>query len=129
MNIFVLDQNRKSTVLSTGFEVFETLSLPKNTGDFYSCIFKNGFNEINRIGMLWKVLHLWLSGARFVLNCYCHWSLLDLQNGNGAASYLHIREGVTKGEPLAMFAYSMGILLLIKQLKPYFSDVTQPWYT
>ena len=49
-------------------------------------------------------------------------------NGNGATSYLYSKEGVTKGKPLAIFAYSIGILLLIKQLNPKFSDVTQPWY-
>ena len=27
-----------------------------------------------------------------------------------------------------MFAYGIGILLLIKQLKAVFLDVTQPWY-
>ena len=26
---------------------------------------KNAFNEINRIGILWTVLHLWPSGAHF----------------------------------------------------------------
>ena len=33
---------------------------------------KNAFNNINRVGMLWAVQNLWLSGARFVFNCYCH---------------------------------------------------------
>ena len=33
---------------------------------------KNAFNEINIIGMMWKVHHLWPSGVRFVFNCYRH---------------------------------------------------------
>ena len=33
---------------------------------------KNTFNEINKIGMLCKVHHLWPSGSRFILNCYHH---------------------------------------------------------
>ena len=38
----------------------------------------NAFNEMNQIEMLWTVLHLWMSGARFVLNCYRHHSSLVL---------------------------------------------------
>ena len=34
---------------------------------------KNTLNEINRVGMLWTVRHLWLSGAHLVFNCYRHW--------------------------------------------------------
>ena len=52
---------------------------------------KNAFNEINRIGMLWTVHHLWLYVACFVFNCYCHWSLLVIRNGNGTASILNSR--------------------------------------
>ena len=37
---------------------------------------KNAFNEINQVGMLWTVLHVWPPGARFVFNCYHHWSSL-----------------------------------------------------
>ena len=48
---------------------------------------KSVFNEIHRIGMLWAVFHLWLYGARFYFNCYCHWSLIILRNGNGKAKF------------------------------------------
>ena len=88
---------------------------------------KNAFNEINRVGMLWKVRHLWPSGARFFFNCYRHWSSLVLRNRNGTASFLHSKEGVTQGDPLAMIAYRIGILPLIKNLKREIPDVTQPW--
>jgi hypothetical protein len=39
---------------------------------------KNAFNEQNRTAiMLWNVRHEeWPSGARFVFNCYRHWSTL-----------------------------------------------------
>ena len=57
----------------------------------------NAFNKINRFGMLWKVRHLWTSGACFVFNCYRHWSLLVLQKGNGTEHFLHSKEGVTQG--------------------------------
>ena len=49
----------------------------------------NTFDEINQVGMLWTVRKLWLPGARFVFNCYFHWSLLVLWNGNGMASFMH----------------------------------------
>ena len=47
---------------------------------------------------------------------------------NGAARFLHSREGVTQGGPLAMIAYRLGILPLIKNLTQEMPDVTQPWY-
>ena len=37
-------------------------------------------------------------------------------------------EGVTQGEPLAMFAYGVGIIPLNKLLKAEFPDITQPCY-
>ena len=68
---------------------------------------KNAFNNINLVRMIWMVRHLWTSGDCFVFNCYFHWSSLVLRNGNGAASILHGREGVTQGDPLAMIAYEV----------------------
>ena len=71
---------------------------------------KSAFNEINQVGMLWTVRHLWPSGARFVFNCYRHWSLLVLREGNGMAIFLHSNESVTQGGPLAITVYGIGIL-------------------
>ena len=31
---------------------------------------RNGFNDLSRLGMLWKVRHRWPEGARFAFNCY-----------------------------------------------------------
>jgi hypothetical protein len=39
---------------------------------------RNAFNELNRTAMLWAVRHEWPSGARFMHNCYRHWSMLVL---------------------------------------------------
>ena len=44
------------------------------------------------------------------------------------ASFMHSKEGVTKGNPLAMIAYGIGILPLINNIKQKIPDVTQPWY-
>ena len=89
---------------------------------------KNAFNEINRVGMLWMVQHLWLPRALFVFNCYRHWSSLFLRNRNGTASILHSREGMTQGDPLAMIAYMIGILPLINNIQREIPEITQPWY-
>ena len=64
----------------------------------------NVFNKINQVGMLWTVRYLWTSRDCFFFNWYRHWSLLVLQNGNGTASFLHSKEGVTQGDPLAMIS-------------------------
>ena len=85
---------------------------------------KNVFNKINRVGMLWTVRHLWPSGARFSFNFYRHWSSLVFRNGNGTASILHSREGVMQGDPLAMIAYGIGILPLIKNIEREIPDIT-----
>ena len=47
---------------------------------------------------------------------------------NGTASFLHSREGVTEGDPLAMIAYGIVILPLIKYIKREIPDVKHPWY-
>ena len=44
------------------------------------------------------------------------------------SSFLQSREGVTQRYPLAMVAYSIGTVMLIKNLKTEFPDVTQPSY-
>ena len=78
--------------------------------------------------MLWTVRHVWLSGASFVLNCYFHHSYLVLRRWDGKDNIIHRRESVMQGYPLAMVAYGIEILLLIKHLKSTYLDVTQPWY-
>ena len=88
----------------------------------------NAFNEQNRIEMLWAVRHEWPSGARFVFNCYKHWAVLVLRGNDGHAVFIFSKEGVTQGDPLSMFAYGIGILPLIRQLKAEFPQVEQPWY-
>ncbi len=83
----------------------------------------NAFNEQNRIEMLWAVRHEWPSGARFVFNCYKHWAVLVLRGNDGHAVFIFSKEGVTQGDPLSMFAYGIGIMSLIHQLKAEFLQV------
>ena len=71
---------------------------------------------------------LWPSGDCFVFNCYFHWSSLVFQNSNGTAIFLHSREGITQGDPLAIIAFSISIIPFIKNLKRYIPNFTELWY-
>ena len=48
--------------------------------------------------------------------------------GDGSGHFLHRKEGVTQGDPLAMVAYGIGVLPLIRELRDTHPCVTQPWY-
>ena len=89
---------------------------------------KNAFNKISSIGMLWRIRHLWPSGAHFVLNFYRNWSSIYLQNGDRTANTIHSREGGMQGDPLDMVNCGIRALPLIKWPKLAYPDVTQPWY-
>ena len=79
---------------------------------------RNAFNEENRTAMLWAVRYEWPSGAQFTYNCYRHWSTLVVRNTeDGSGHFLHSKEGVTQGDPLAMITYGIGVLPLIRDLK------------
>ena len=78
--------------------------------------------------MLWAVFHLLPSGDNIDFNCYYHHYLLILRNGDEMSNILHSREVLILGDPLAMFAYGIGFLLLMKHLKSTDPDVSQPWY-
>jgi len=89
---------------------------------------RNAFNELNCTAMLWTVHHEWPSSARFTFNSYRHWTSLVIRCNDGTGVFLHGQEGVTQGDPLSMFAYGVGVLPLIRQLKAAFPRVKQPWY-
>ena len=74
------------------------------------------------------VCYLCLSESCFVFNCYRHWSSLILWNGNGMSSFLHSMKGMTQGDPLAMVANGIDVILLIKLLKVRYLGATHPWY-
>ena len=50
----------------------------------------------------------------------------DTEDGKG--HFLHSKESVTQGDPLAMIAYCIGVLPLIRELREAYTYVTQPWY-
>ena len=90
---------------------------------------RNAFNEENQTSMIWDVRHEWPSGAQFTINCYCHWRTIVVRyTGDGPGQFLHSKEGVTQGDPLAMIAYGTGVLPLIRELGNAHPRVTQSWY-
>jgi hypothetical protein len=90
---------------------------------------RNAFNELNCIAMLWVIQHEWPSCARFTFNCYRHFSVLVIWSQDGrSTAFIFSQEGVTQGDALAMAAYGMGLLPLIRRLKEEFPTVRQPWY-
>ena len=48
--------------------------------------------------------------------------------GHRSGHFFHSKEGVTQEEPLAMIAYDIGVLPLIRELQGAHPHVTQPWY-
>ena len=70
------------------------------------------------------VRHLLPSGARFIFNLYFHhWSIV-LRRVYGTANILHGREDVKQRDPLAVVAYGIGIILLIKFLESEYPNGT-----
>ena len=45
------------------------------------------------------------------------------------AVFIHNKEGQTQGCPLAMLAYGILLLPLIRKLKKEFTSIESPWYT
>ena len=78
--------------------------------------------------MLWAIRFEWPSGAQFTFNCYRHWATLVVHDVDGSGHFLRSKEGVAQGDPLAMIAYGIGILPLIRELCAAHPHVTQPWY-
>jgi len=89
---------------------------------------RNAFNEGNRIVMLYVVRHMWPSGARFCMNCYKYWPILILRDRNGTTLRIFSKEGVTQGDPIAMFMYGIGIVPMIRKMKELRPNFRDSWY-
>ena len=77
----------------------------------------NKFNEENRTEILWDVQFKWPGGAQFTLNWYLKWYTLVVRDVDGSGNLLYSKEGVNQGYPLAMIAYVIGILPIIRDLR------------
>ena len=47
---------------------------------------------------------------------------------DGSGKFLNRKEGVTQGYLLATIAYSIGILLFIREIRATHPHITLPWY-
>ena len=47
--------------------------------------------------------------------------------GDGSDHFLHSKEGMTQGGPLAMITYDIGVLPIIRELRDAHPRVTWPW--
>ena len=47
---------------------------------------------------------------------------------DGLCQFLHIKEGVTQGDPLDMIAYGIWALPLTREIRDAHPRFTQPWY-
>ena len=64
--------------------------------------------------MLWTLLHFWIAGAMFAINCYRNWAQLLLHQPGDAPLIILIREGVTQGNPLSVVIYGITLVPLIE---------------
>ena len=89
---------------------------------------RNGFNELNRLAMLWTVWHRCPAGARFAFNCYKHWVQLILrQPGELPVKILSI-EVVTQDDPLSMVLYGITLVPLAEELRAAGLGLLFPFY-
>ena len=57
------------------------------------------------------------------------WAALVVRDtGDGSGHFLHRKEGVTQGDPLAMNAYGIGVLPPTREIRGAHPRVTQQWY-
>jgi hypothetical protein len=87
----------------------------------------NAFNAVNRAAALWNARILWPRCARFIFNTYRGFAFLLLQATEDTSVVILSREGVTQGDPLSMFLYSVAIMPLIRRCKRV-DDWRQCWY-
>ena len=86
----------------------------------------NAFNSLYCVALLWNVHVLWLHCSRFVFNAYLGWATLVIWNSDENLYNMEVI-GVTQGDPLSMFLYAVGTLLLIQSLNGI-SLCVQVWY-
>jgi hypothetical protein len=87
----------------------------------------NAFNAVNRAAALWNARILWPRCARFLFNSYRGFAFLLLQATADTSVILLSREGVTQGDPLSMFLYSIAIMPLIRKCTRV-GEWHQCWY-
>eukprot|EP00957_Ditylum_brightwellii_P097455 7422428-Ditylum_brightwellii.AAC.1 len=59
----------------------------------------------------------WQQGAHFLLNCYCHWALLEIWHPGAPAVILHSKDEVTQEGSISMIWYGIYLIPLTELLK------------
>ena len=94
--------------------LWENHTVMKNLGRVLLIHARNAFNEGNMKQMVWATRHIWPTGARFLFNIYRHHAVLVMRGDKKSSTvFLHSKEGITQGCPLAMLGYGLLILPLI----------------
>jgi hypothetical protein len=90
---------------------------------------RNGFNELNRYLMLWKVAHCWNQVSWFAFNQYLHWvQRLVWSEPGELALVIHLKEGIMQGDCLAMSLYGVALMPLASKIREELPEALQPWY-
>ena len=88
----------------------------------------NGFNNLNRLVMLWTVRHRCLAWSRFPLNCYKNpYHILLRRPGRPQFTLLSI-EGLTQRDPLLMVLHSITLVPLAENLEAEIPEILTPFY-
>ncbi len=89
----------------------------------------NGFNKLNRYLMLLNLAHCWNQVSRFAFNRYRQWvqCLVWSEPGEPALA-IHLKEGITQGDCLAMSLYGVALMPLASKMHEEFPEALQPWY-
>ena len=88
----------------------------------------NGFNNQNRLALMWTVRHVWASMARFTLNMYRHHVRMVVRVPGGTPYVILSQEGVVQGAPESMFHYALGMLPLARKIRHLHGGVTMPFF-
>ena len=72
----------------------------------------NGFNELCRLAMLWKVHYRWSAEVRFTFNCYMHWAQILFRQPNDTPVIILTQKGVTQGDTLLVVLYGITLVPL-----------------
>ncbi len=90
---------------------------------------RNGFNQLNCYLMLRNVAHHWNQVSRFAFNRYRHRVRCLVWSEPGApALMIHLKEGITQGNCLAMSLYGVVLMPLASKMREEFPEALQPWY-
>ena len=89
----------------------------------------NTFNNLSQCSsMLWTVCHCCSKLSHYAFNCYCQTIHLVCRQPCSAVIALLSREGVIRGNLLAMVLYGIALLPLAEMLWQEYGDILHPWY-